>query len=83
MQQQVAIPIRYKGRLFEHGFRADLLIESKVLIELKSVDVISALHRKQVLTYLRLGDLKLGFLINFNVGLLENGVERFVNRLPE
>ena len=65
----------------EHGFRADLIVESKVLIEIKSVEAIAPVHKKQVLTYLRLTDIKLGLLINFNEALIKNGITRIVNGL--
>ncbi len=63
------------------GFRVDLIIDSKVLIELKSVETLSGVHYKQVLTYLKLTNLKLGLLINFNEKLIKNGIKRIVNKL--
>jgi hypothetical protein len=63
------------------GFRADIIIENKVIIELKSVDALSPVHHKQLLTYLKLTDLKLGMLVNFNVSLLKDGIHRIVNKL--
>ena len=65
------------------GFRADLIVESKVVVEIKSTDSIAAVHKKQLLTYLRLTDKKLGLLINCNVDLIKNGLTRIVNRLEE
>ena len=65
----------------EQGFRADLIIENKVLIEIKSVESIAPVHQKQVLTYLKLTGLKLGLLINFNEALIKNGITRIVNNL--
>ena len=65
------------------GFRADLIIESKVVIEIKSVEAIAPVHKKQLLTYLRLTDKRLGLLINFNVELIKNGITRVVNGLSE
>jgi len=63
------------------GFRADLIIESKVVIEIKAVEAIAPVHKKQLLTYLRLTDKRLGLLINFNVELIKNGITRVVNGL--
>lgn len=74
VERQKAIGIRYDGLLFEEGFRADLVIESIVIAELKSVEALSALHSKQLLTQLRLSGLKLGLLINFGEVHLKNGI---------
>ena len=82
-ERQVSIPIRYDGLVFEEGFRADLLVEGKVIVELKSVEKLAPVHSKQVLTQLRLSDCKLGLLINFGEVRLKNGIERIVNGLPE
>jgi GxxExxY protein len=73
------MPITYDGILFEEGYRADLLVGSKVIAELKSVAALSAVHAKQVLTQLRLSKLKLGLLINFGEAYLKNGVKRIIN----
>ena len=73
-KKQVPIPIEYAGIRFDEGFRADLIIEDKVIIELKSVEKIMNVHKKQLLTYLKLSSLKLGYLINFNEELLKNGI---------
>jgi GxxExxY protein len=73
---QQEIPLTYKGLALESGFRADLIIENKVLVELKSVDQILPVHTAQVLTYLKLSNLRTGLLINFNVQLLKNGIKR-------
>ena len=81
--RQAAIPVRYKGITFDQGYRADLIINEKVLLELKSVEHLTATHRKQIQTYLRLTDLRLGYLLNFGSALLKDGVVRAVNRLPE
>jgi GxxExxY protein len=69
--------------VFDEGFRADLLIENKVIIELKSVKELAPVHSKQVLTQLRLSQRRLGLLINFGEAQLKNGIERIVNGLPE
>jgi GxxExxY protein len=79
VERQKPMPITYDGILFEEGYRADLLVESKVIVELKSVAAISAVHAKQVLTQLRLSELKLGLLINFGETHLKNGVKRIIN----
>ncbi|MCX6964709.1 MAG: GxxExxY protein [Verrucomicrobia bacterium] len=73
---QKEIPLTYKGLALESGFRADLIIENKVLVELKSVDQILPVDTAQVLTYLKLSNLRTGLLINFNVQLLKNGIKR-------
>ena len=65
----------------EVGFRADVIVDGKVIIELKSVDALAPVHYKQVQTYLKLTDLKLGLLINFNVNLIKDGIHRIVNKL--
>ena len=65
------------------GFRADLIVEKKVVVEIKSIEAISPVHKKQLLTYLRLTDKRLELLINFNVDLIKNGISRVVNQLPE
>ena len=73
---QKEIPLTYKGLALESGFRADLIVENKVLVELKSVDQFLPVHTAQVLTYLKLSNLRTGLLINFNVPLLKNGIKR-------
>lgn len=79
--RQQAIPIIYKNIRLEEAFRADLIIENKVIIELKSVENISPVHKKQLLTYLKLTNKKLGLLINFNTELIKNGITRIANNL--
>ena len=81
--RQVAIPIRYDELVFDEGFRADLIVNDSVIVELKSVESLSRVHSKQVLTQLRLSDKKLGLLINFGELHLKNGIERIVNGLPD
>ena len=83
VERQVPISIFYKGIRFEQAFRADLLVGGKIIIELKSVELISRAHRKQIQTYLRLTDLKLGYLFNFGAALMKEGIVRAVNRLEE
>jgi len=81
--QQLGVPVNYDGVRLGLGFRADLVVGHKVLVEIKSVELIAPVHRKQLQTYLRLMGLHLGLLINFNVELIRNGIQRVVNRLPE
>ena len=83
VEAQVPIDVKYKGVLFEKGFRSDLIINGLVIVELKSVEQLTAAHRKQLQTYLRLSDLRLGFLLNFGSALMRNGIVRAVNNLPE
>jgi len=73
---QQEVPIGYKGLVFESGFRADLIVNGTVLIELKAIDQLLPVHTAQVLTYLKLSSLKTGLLINFNVPLVKSGVKR-------
>jgi GxxExxY protein len=81
--RQMPIPITFRGVTLEEAFRADLIVENLVLVELKSITALAAVHRKQVLTYLRLSKLKLGLLINFGGELLKGNIERLVNDLDE
>ena len=81
VERQKAIPVVWKNIKMEDGFRADLIIESKVIIEIKSVENVIPVHKKQLLTYLKLTRLKLGLLVNFNEALIKDGITRIVNRL--
>ncbi len=81
VERQVALPFIYSGQRLEAGYRLDLLIESKVIVELKSVEMLLPVHYKQLLTYLKLSGLKLGQLINFNVDSLKEHMHRIVNGL--
>lgn len=81
VRRQVMIPVMYEGVRLEEGFRADLIVEDKVIVELKSVEAVHPVHKKQLLTYLRLADKKVGLLINFNVPLIKDGISRVVNKL--
>jgi len=83
VQRQVSIPIEFEGEHFDEGFRVDLFIEGKVIIELKSVEKISEAHKKQLLTYLKLTNTKLGYILNFGAGLMKAGIIRIVNGLPD
>jgi len=83
VRRQQPIPLIHETIRMEVGFRADLVVGNKVIVELKSIDAIGPVHKKQLLTYLRLADKRLGLLINFNVELIKHGISRVVNRLPE
>ncbi len=83
VDRQVAVPIEYHGIRFDEGFRADLIIERKVILELKSVEDVNNAHKKQVLTYLKLTGLKLGYLLNFGEALVRDGITRIVNGLGD
>src|ERR1017187_10547133 len=77
------IPVVYENVCIDTGFRADLIVEDKVIVEVKSVELLAPVHRKQLLTYLRLADKRLGLLINFQVALIKDGIARIVNGLEE
>ena len=79
VNRQVSIPITYNGMNFNEGFRADIIVENKVIIELKSVESISKVYKKQVLTYLKLTGYKLGYLLNFGEALMKDGLFRIIN----
>ena len=81
ISRQKPIPLIHETIKLEAGFRADLIIENKVLIEIKSVECLAPIHYKQVTTYLKLSNIKLGLLINFNVALIKDGIQRIVNNL--
>jgi len=79
IQRQLAIPVVYEGIHFDNGFRADLVVENKVIVELKSLEKVAPVHKKQLLTYLRLADKKLGLLVNFGEYLIKDGITRVIN----
>jgi GxxExxY protein len=83
VEQQKALPVKYRGVNLECGYRIDLLIEKKVVIEIKGVDSLKAIHQAQLLSYLKLSGCKVGLLINFNVRVLKNGIRRMVLDLEE
>ena len=83
VQRQVAIPIEFEGEFFDEGFRIDLFIEGKVIIELKSVEKITPAHKKQLLTYLKLTNTKLGYIMNFGTELMKDGIVRIINGILE
>ena len=82
-RRQVPVDISYRGYCFDEGFRADLMVEEKVILELKCVERTGHAHRKQFLTYLHLTGLQLGFLLNFGEALMKNGITRIVNGLRD
>ncbi len=83
VQRQVPVPIKYRGVLFDEAFRADIIVDGKVILELKSVERVSEAHKKQVQTYLKLKGCKLGFLLNFGEALMKRGITRVVNGLDD
>lgn len=80
VERQRAIPITFRGRVLSEAFRADLIVENQILIELKSTERSAPVHAKQVITYLRLADLPLGFLMNFGAATFKDGVKRLANQ---
>ena len=78
VERQVELPVHWKGALLEQTFRIDLLVEGQVVVELKSVEKVALVHKKQVLTYLKLTGLNLGLLLNFGAALFKDGIERIV-----
>lgn len=81
VERQKPVPIIYEGVSFDEGFRADLIVEKQIIIKLKSVETLAPLHSKQLLTYLRLLDFRLGLLLNFGAPLMKDGIKRIVNNL--
>jgi len=80
---EISIPVKWETVTLDVGFRADLIVEHEVIVELKATEVISPIHKRQLLTYLRLADKKLGPLINFGAYLLKDGIHRIVNKLED
>ena len=79
VKRQVDIPIKYKEIIFEEGLRLDLLIEDKVIVEVKAVELVNPVWSAQIISHLKLLDKNLGYLVNFNVPLIKNGIKRFIN----
>ncbi len=79
MQKEISQPIVYKDIKLDHGYRIDVLVEHKIVVELKTVEKFTDVHTAQVLTYMKLGDYPIGLLLNFNTKLLKNGIKRFIN----
>ena len=82
-KRQEKQPINYKGLEIDEGYRIDILVDRKIILELKAVDHLNNIHTAQLLTYLKLSGCKLGYLMNFNVRLLKDGIKRVVNEYPE
>ncbi len=80
-QRQLTLPLVYDGEVIETGYRLDLLIAGLVVVEVKAVDLLMGVHRAQLLSYLKLGGYRLGYLLNFNVTLMKNGIVRMANGL--
>ena len=83
VERQVTVPVRYEGLVIDEGFVADLIVNDLVIIELKSVEQIHPVHKKQLLTYLKLTGKRLGLLLNFNTPMLKDGITRIANGLSE
>jgi GxxExxY protein len=83
VDRQLALPVTYKGMRLDCGYRIDLRVERQVIVELKTVETLDAIHEAQVLSYLKFSGCPPGLLIDFNVRLLKNGLRRLVNALPE
>ena len=81
VHRQIGLPVYYEGLKLETGYRVDLIVGDKVIIEIKSVEALAAVHKRQLLTYLRLADMRLGLLISFNVVRIKDGIHRVVNGL--
>ena len=81
VEKEKPMPLIFEEVKLECGYRIDILVENKVVVELKSVEALNDVHMAQTLTYMKLGEYKLGLLINFNVSLLKNGIKRIVNKL--
>ena len=81
VKTQVGLPVKYEDQIMELGFRLDLLVDDLVIVEIKSVEALAPVHRKQLLTYLKLTDLKLGLLVNFNTDDINKEIIRIVNNL--
>ena len=81
VENQVPVPIRYKGIALDEGYRIDMLVEGKLLLEVKSIDTVLPIHTAQVLTYLKMTGLRMALMLNFNVQLMRSGIKRIVNEL--
>jgi GxxExxY protein len=83
VERQKTLPVLFEGHRVDCGYRIDLLIEKKVVVEIKAIEAVCSVHKAQVLSYLRLSGCKVGLLINFNVTMLRQGITRIVNHFPE
>lgn len=78
VKSEVSLPINYKGINFDYGYRIDILVENKIVLELKTVEAFTSVHSAQVLTYMKLGNHPVGYLLNFHVTMLKKGIKRFI-----
>ncbi|AEE51801.1 GxxExxY protein [Haliscomenobacter hydrossis] len=78
VEQQKPVPLTYKGIIFETGYRIDLMVDKKIILELKAVETMNPVYQAQLLTYLKLSEMKLGLVVNFNVALIKNGITRVI-----
>jgi GxxExxY protein len=83
VMRQVPVPIHYEDLTFDEGFRADIIVEGKVILELKSVEQLAKVHHKQLFTYLKLADKRLGLLLNFGAELMKDGIKRIANGMQD
>ena len=83
VERQIPIPIEYEGLRFDEGFRADIIVDGKVILELKSVEQLAKVHHKQLFTYLKLADKRLGLLLNFGADLMKEGIKRIANGMED
>lgn len=83
IEQQKSLPVVYRGVQLECGYRLDLMIENEVIVEIKSIEKLLPIHKAQLMSYLKLSGCKIGLLINFNVELLKEGIQRVVNNFPD
>ena len=82
-ERQISLPVTYKEKLLECGYRIDILVEKSIVLELKAIDKIEAIHKAQLLTYLKLSNISLGLILNFNVPVMRDGIVRIVNEFRE
>ncbi|MCW4469344.1 GxxExxY protein [Flavobacterium sp. MFBS3-15] len=83
VEREKILPIKYKGITIDHGYRIDLVVENKLVLELKTVEELTDIHQAQLITYLKLGNYPIGLLINFHSKILKNGLKRYVNSVSE
>lgn len=83
VEREKILPIKYKGITIDHGYRIDLVVENKLVLELKTVEELTDIHQAQLITYLKLGNYPIGLLINFHIKILKNGLKRYVNNVSE
>lgn len=83
IRRQVQMPVVYRGAVLGDGYRIDLIVDERVIVELKSVEELKPVHKKQLLTYLRLADFRVGLLINFGAALIKDGIHRVANRIDD